>query len=109
MDRKDQLQALKVRAQEVQARLHLLNRRIHEIRIRSGTFFLKATVDSEKCVGCGICEALCPVRAIAVGDVVRVDEGRCMGCGYCIQGCPKGALSLQLVSFAYQGKEGRNV
>jgi NAD-dependent dihydropyrimidine dehydrogenase PreA subunit len=55
-----------------------------------------ATVDSQKCTGCGTCEAMCPFRAASLAH----DESRasinlesCYGCGICISRCPEGAIS----------------
>lgn len=53
-----------------------------------------AIVDPRLCVGCGVCEQVCPVRAISVAQVARVDGTRCTGCGRCVAECPRGALGL---------------
>jgi len=53
-----------------------------------------AVVDRTRCTGCGLCEQLCPVRAIKVTYVANIDAQRCTGCGICVQNCPHGALSL---------------
>lgn len=47
-------------------------------------------VDQELCVGCGACEATCPVGAIKLNDVgkAEVDESACLECGACVGGCP---------------------
>jgi NADH-quinone oxidoreductase subunit I len=59
----------------------------------------------EKCVGCGLCAAMCPSQCIHVytreGDdyqkVVEryeIDVLRCVFCGFCVEACPYGALCL---------------
>jgi NAD-dependent dihydropyrimidine dehydrogenase PreA subunit len=71
-----------------------------------------ATIDRERCTGCGRCARRCPVQAIAVHvraphERVRpaadgkerpmlgvVDEGLCLGCGVCQPVCRKGALRM---------------
>lgn len=56
-----------------------------------------ATVDAERCRGCGRCVARCPYRAITMqanaigGWVAAVDEALCKGCGNCISACPNNA------------------
>lgn len=55
-----------------------------------------ATVDKERCTGCGICENdRCPVYAIKVKDgIAEVDINRCIGCGLCDSKCPAEAITL---------------
>jgi heterodisulfide reductase subunit A len=57
-------------------------------------------VNEELCVGCGICESVCPYGAI---EVVEVDEGKkrarvtgvkCKGCGTCGSSCVKRAIKM---------------
>jgi len=53
------------------------------------------SVNEEICSGCGICEVLCPYRAIAVDKasrVAKVNEVLCKGCGICCAACPSGAI-----------------
>ena len=52
-------------------------------------------VNTDECVGCGICVDACPSEAISLDDgvaVVNADE--CVDCGSCIDECPNEALSL---------------
>ncbi len=95
MDQIAELHSLKERAQAIKARLHLLDKRIGEIQGRPGTGDLKAVVDSDRCVGCGICEEICPEEAIVMSRTASVDPRRCKGCGICVDRCPQGALSLR--------------
>ena len=50
-------------------------------------------VDTEKCVGCGLCvkELGCPALQMSGGKAV-IDASRCTGCGLCAQVCPCGAI-----------------
>ncbi|MFP4459064.1 MAG: 2Fe-2S iron-sulfur cluster-binding protein [Candidatus Zixiibacteriota bacterium] len=56
-----------------------------------------ANVDQEVCVGCGICEDVCPYDAPSViiknGKAVsEVNVALCKGCGNCAGSCPSGAM-----------------
>jgi len=60
---------------------------------------ITALVDEDKCSGCGICEPLCPFRAIELQSrdgkrVSHVSEAVCKGCGTCGAACPSGALTM---------------
>ncbi|MHA1379113.1 MAG: FAD-dependent oxidoreductase [Candidatus Helarchaeota archaeon] len=56
-----------------------------------------AEVDENICIGCGLCEAICPYEAIKMvemkpGKIISVtDEFKCQGCGTCVASCPIGA------------------
>lgn len=52
--------------------------------------------DEEKCIDCGACLSLCPVKAITVEDDwgVEVDDQLCIGCGFCTFSCPTKAIIL---------------
>jgi dihydroorotate dehydrogenase/NAD-dependent dihydropyrimidine dehydrogenase PreA subunit len=56
-----------------------------------------AVVSDDRCTGCGICELICPYRAVNSPDpkaVRRIDKNSCQGCGLCVSACPVQAISL---------------
>ena len=47
-----------------------------------------ASIDPERCVGCGTCIKRCQVNAISLKQAVSVvDPDKCIGCGLCATGC----------------------
>ena len=58
---------------------------------------MAATVDAEKCTGCGACVETCPVEAITLeNDKAVIDEGTCTECGVCTGECPTEAISVDV-------------
>ena len=53
-------------------------------------------LDEEACVGCGMCEIVCPHRVFSLSSKkARVhDLDGCMECGACAQNCPTDAISV---------------
>ncbi|MFZ5643946.1 MAG: FAD-dependent oxidoreductase [Bacillota bacterium] len=57
-----------------------------------------AVVNKKKCAGCGVCESVCPAKAVAVDlkeKVAVVNEALCKGCGACASSCRCGALNVK--------------
>jgi len=55
-------------------------------------------VDQRRCTGCGICQQLCPFKAIDMDEVKMVaviNEALCKGCGVCASSCRSGAIDLK--------------
>jgi electron transfer flavoprotein alpha subunit len=52
-------------------------------------------VDSDKCIGCGVCEANCPFGAISVVDGCAVVADTCTLCGTCVDECEPEALTIE--------------
>ena len=54
----------------------------------------KLKIDTEKCIGCGKCERLCPMKNIRMTDGKAVSEDKCTMCYRCINNCPRQAITL---------------
>jgi len=57
-------------------------------------------VDQDRCLGCGLCESLCPFNAIRVGETAKgmraeTIAASCKGCGICAASCPQKAVTIR--------------
>jgi NADH-quinone oxidoreductase subunit I len=65
-----------------------------------GQHALAKEAGRQKCVGCGLCAAICPSQCIKItrakGKVEKyeIELLRCIYCGFCVEACPYGAISL---------------
>jgi NAD-dependent dihydropyrimidine dehydrogenase PreA subunit len=64
-------------------------------------------IDQQRCTGCGLCELLCPTKAVEVRDgvavVVRPED--CIFCDVCESYCPEGAIGRPFrIVFAPEAK-----
>lgn len=52
--------------------------------------------DEDKCIDCGACVSLCPVKAILIEEdwTIEVDDQQCIGCGFCTSSCPTKAIKV---------------
>ncbi len=53
-------------------------------------------LDQEKCIGCGMCEIVCPHTVFTVEKPkARINDlDACMECGACAANCPTAAISV---------------
>ena len=65
-----------------------------DIRYLSGVTTLQ--LETEVCVGCGMCESVCPHGVFQMeGKKAAIrDRDGCMECGACALNCPSGAIRV---------------
>ncbi|MDD3242102.1 MAG: nitroreductase family protein [Eubacteriales bacterium] len=51
-------------------------------------------IDQEKCIACGQCAAICPLRVIAAAGNGFAATRECFACGHCFAVCPTGAVHM---------------
>ncbi len=67
----------------------------------------RLTFDYEKCKGCGVCVAFCPVKILYLDkstlnkagyNLIRVtDEEKCIGCATCGLMCPDSVITVEVM------------
>ncbi|MGM0441964.1 MAG: DUF362 domain-containing protein [Elusimicrobiota bacterium] len=66
-----------------------------ETKQKSDNTDLKAEVNKEECISCGVCLSSCPNEAISMNDKAEIDKNKCNGCGECVSVCPVDAIKLK--------------
>jgi len=57
---------------------------------------ITAVVDEDQCIGCGLCEEICPYGAPKIEDgKSKIREILCRGCGSCSAECPRRAITMR--------------
>jgi formate hydrogenlyase subunit 6/NADH:ubiquinone oxidoreductase subunit I len=77
---------------------------IHDKKCRAGKCkkLLRFIIDTDKCIGCGMCAKKCPANCIKVLDAAKfpdkkkppyaIDQGACIKCGECLKNCKFSAV-----------------
>ncbi|MDD4159645.1 MAG: mercury methylation ferredoxin HgcB [Synergistaceae bacterium] len=54
-------------------------------------------LDTDKCIGCGMCEIVCPHSVFLIKNNIAVltDRDKCMECGACSMNCPVSAITVR--------------
>ncbi len=69
---------------------------------------VEISIETEKCIGCGICQEICFVKAIKIDNGKCVlDDVRCRGCGRCSEQCPVKAIDLTFDPDVIEGEADR--
>ena len=57
---------------------------------------ITAVVDEDLCIGCGLCEEICPYGASRIEEgKCKMIEALCRGCGACAAECPRRAITMR--------------
>jgi ferredoxin len=61
---------------------------------KTASYKEKPNVNKDKCIGCGKCAELCPMKNIIVRDKKAISGKRCTLCYRCFNHCPTKALTI---------------
>lgn len=71
----------------------LFGQRIY-FRSRTNTYSNKLKIDTSKCIRCGRCVSICPMKNIFIEEGQMMPSGKCTMCYRCISFCPAQAITL---------------
>ena len=76
--------------------LHLMAKTDNLIEKRDYFGMDKCAINTEKCIGCGLCATKCRFDAIQkVNDKYEINKYNCEGCGFCEILCPTSAITFK--------------
>jgi nitroreductase/NAD-dependent dihydropyrimidine dehydrogenase PreA subunit len=53
-------------------------------------------IEEEKCTGCGLCKADCPIHILVIqGEKAVIPPDDCLECGHCYAVCPQNAIKMK--------------
>jgi Na+-translocating ferredoxin:NAD+ oxidoreductase subunit B len=60
------------------------------------TYFIRETL-GDKCTACYACAEICPVNAVSIDETegVKIDSDWCIGCGVCVSRCHSDAIIMR--------------
>lgn len=74
--------------------LHLVNHNDEPFESRGFHGLMKAQIDPDLCISCGICFDHCRFGAIKTDPIYSVDINACEGCAVCELVCPQNAVTM---------------
>ncbi len=61
---------------------------------KTATYKQKPNIDIDKCIGCGRCVSICPMKNIVIQNGKAVSHNQCTLCYRCFSHCPTQALTI---------------
>lgn len=71
----------------------LIGQRLY-FRNKTRNYTKNPKIDKQKCIGCKICEKVCPMHNIHIKNSKAVSDNMCTMCYRCFSNCPKKAITL---------------